>query len=236
MSVDGRQSQLSSSDDSHHNLICPLVSTADVREMRRAWSRRRIPEWKDGRYHHHVASMNVGDPAYAHILQAHQQATPGLGWASPSEMLVQCPVVNASLLPEGVVRARLFVALNVRDNEGVMANLMLQLAHLSKLLHSPQQLFVSVFESNSGDATVQWVQELGRELSALGVPHSLQAGTQAADMGQRLPHEDRIDFLARMRNHAIKPLLHQAAQGVRFDRVVFINDVFFCAYEVKAPL
>lgn len=208
-----------------HPTLWPACVWSDVKQGRRAWSRRRIPEWRDGRYHHHVSGLRLHDPKYQAMLQGQE------AWAQPSEMEVHCPAFNASLLPSELWGLRLFVAMNLRDNEGVMANAITQLRLLASLLPQPQQLFVSVFESNSHDDTPQWVVEMGRELSSLGVAHRLVSGEAAGvGAGRRQGWEDRIDFLARMRNMALSPLLEQEEQ--RFDRVVFINDVFFCAYQV----
>lgn len=44
-------------------------------------------------------------------------------WAAhPSATQVQCPAFNASLLPPRLREQGLYVAANLRDNEGVMAN------------------------------------------------------------------------------------------------------------------
>lgn len=59
---------------------------------------------------------------------------------------------------------------------------------------------MSVYESNSVDATPEWLEELRAELRGLGVPHEVVSG----DEGEaRAPGEDRIAFLARMRNRYV---------------------------------
>lgn len=84
---------------------------------------------------------------------------------------------------------------------------------------------MSVYESNSADATPQWLEELRAELGALGVPHEVVSGGEAE---ARAPGEDRIAFLARMRNRCVRvgirdrmheayvsvhPSKHERAQG-----------------------
>ena len=61
-------------------------------------------------------------------------------------------------------------------------------------------------------------------------PHSDRIKhTVAMKVDKRMPWENRIDFLARERNEAMRPF-YKSSQP--FDNVVFINDVFFCAHEV----
>ena len=182
------------------------------------------------------------------------EAGPGSWAAHPAATRVQCPEFNASRLPPDLWRRGLFVAVNLRDNDGVMANFIRcglvdwflrmeargkakhralelirpsssnhhhhhrhpdddddrQIAHLARLFNAPtgagtgagskaRRLFVSVYESNSQDATPQWLEELRAELQALGVPHAVVSGGERRVDGR----EDRIAFLARMRNRFV---------------------------------
>lgn len=81
-----------------------------------------------------------------------------------------------------------------------------QVAHLARLVggsgtveEDRPRLFVSVYESNSHDATPRWLEELRAELEALGVPHEVVSGS-GGHGDERAEDEDRIAFLARMRN------------------------------------
>ena len=60
----------------------------------------------------------------------------------------------------------------------------------------------------------------------------------------RAEGQDRIDFLAQVRNAALEPLWREAGHngsawgaegGFKADRIVFINDVYFCARDVVSP-
>lgn len=60
----------------------------------------------------------------------------------------------------------------------------------------------------------------------------------------RGPGKDRIEFLAKVRNLALEPLWREAGtngsaavtgEGFRADRIIFINDVYFCARDVVRP-
>lgn len=80
--------------------------------------------WRYGRYHDHVSGMEAGTPAYRDLLQAASDGG-GLSWAeAPAATQVQCPAFNASRLPPELWQQGqgLYLAANLRDNEGVMAN------------------------------------------------------------------------------------------------------------------
>lgn len=86
--------------------------------------------WRYGRYHDHVSGLEPGSPAYRDLLLQAAKGTAsdcgdGLSWAAaPAATQVQCPAFNASRLPAelwGPGRG-VYVAANLRDNEGVMAN------------------------------------------------------------------------------------------------------------------
>jgi alpha-1,3-mannosyltransferase len=59
----------------------------------------------------------------------------------------------------------------------------------------------------------------------------------------RAESQDRIEFLAQMRNAALEPLWKEGSNGsawgneggFKADRIVFINDVYFCARDVVSP-
>lgn len=109
---------------------------------------------------------------------------------------------------------------------------MCALCQLVRSFGDVRRVFVSIYESNSRDSTPQALQALQQSLQALGVPHSIL--THQDD--KRAPGEHRIAFLARMRNKALQPLhdpLHMGNAGGPFQRVVFINDVYFCAWQVS---
>lgn len=84
-----------------------------------------------------------------------------------------------------------------------------QVSHLAQLYGAERRLFVSMYESNSRDATPLWLQELRVELAALGVPHEIVSGGGGEEKGGgggARGAEDRIAFLARMRNRSMRGL------------------------------
>jgi hypothetical protein len=75
-------------------------------------------------------------------------------------------------LPPG----RFMVTLNLNNNQDLLPHLMIQLIHLLGNVDHGTHIFVSVFESGSRDATVQWLIVLKDVLVALRVPHRILAG------------------------------------------------------------
>jgi len=158
--------------------------------------------WAHGRYHDHVTPLQPEDAEYRTLASTHP-------WTAGSVMETHCPSFNASLLPPDIFERKLYIAANLKDNEGIMANLIQQLTLLASLYPDPaSHLFVSIYESNSQDATGRWLRVLQEELEEMGVPSAVVAGGAKRKVGE----EDRIQFLARMRNEAMGPLYRMQQQ------------------------
>lgn len=82
-----------------------------------------------------------------------------------------------------------------------------------------------MYESASLDGTKTYVALLDMLLSLKNVEHRIST----TDM-RRPDTEHRIAYLAKVRNHAMQPL-YDKPHGT-WDRVVFMNDVIFCAEDV----
>lgn len=122
--------------------------------------------------------------------------------ALPARQLLACGW-DASLPPQAPEAggARVFLASNQFDSAAAMPNFILQLLRFAAA--SPRDAFyVSVYESGSKDTTPQWLELLALLLRALDVPHTLVAGGQLL----RGEQDDRIGFLAGVRNAALAPL------------------------------
>mmetsp|Transcript_105005 Transcript_105005/g.182567 ORF Transcript_105005/g.182567 Transcript_105005/m.182567 type:complete len:884 (-) Transcript_105005:24-2675(-) len=101
---------------------------------------------------------------------------------------------------------RLVLALRNTDSAGVVNN-----------------LFISIFESGSSDRTKEQLDKLKAVVQFLGVPNSIvHTDEQSALRGSR----ERIEYLADIRNKALKPL-HNSTKT--YDHVLWVNDVYFCA-------
>lgn len=127
--------------------------------------------------------------------------------------------------PTPNIPRRYFIAMNLHNNLPIIPDLFFQLfrtiAHLG-----PPYVFLSIYENGSTDDTPAHLQTtLVRALDALGVDHSITTSTE-----RRPDNAHRIQYLARVRNRALNPL-HALATGsynLRYDRVLFLNDVLFC--------
>ncbi|KAK9807875.1 hypothetical protein WJX72_011849 [[Myrmecia] bisecta] len=96
---------------------------------------------------------------------------------------------------------------------------------------SPENFFISIYESGD-DQTAKWLELLQELLEKLDVPSLIVTNGLSREDGQ-----DRIAFLADMRNRALAPLFGSdgfwsAKSGWPADKVIFINDVFFCAGDI----
>ena len=152
---------------------------------------------------------SVVDAMVDHMLEDHILEVDGTGGA------------KRSTLP------RVFVAANWHALPGDLAEAWVTqlLALIARL--GRDKVYVSIYESGSAHGVTRVVlAELGRCLSLLGVPHSIVMNDRKKTGGK----EHRIDFLAGVRNKALRPLLQPAGkESGSYDRVLFVNDVLFCA-------
>lgn len=61
----------------------------------------------------------------------------------------------------------------------------------------------------------------------------LRKGRRGRDALPQNSHQNRIEFLAEVRNRAMDPLDNFKDPAQWFDHVVFMNDVMFCAKDIK---
>lgn len=85
----------------------------------------------------------------------------------------------------------------------VTAHLFHELTRLLELL-SPHKTFLSVYESGSTDATSLRLETLAATLNGMEIPHSIVANGIEKHL-----HETRIEFLAKIRNKGLAPLLRE---------------------------
>ncbi|KAJ3089925.1 capsular associated protein [Quaeritorhiza haematococci] len=119
-----------------------------------------------------------------------------------------------------------FIAANFHNNEPVLPDFIAQLLELIAFF-GRDRIFVSVFESGSTDNTRSILRDLDAVLEGLGVPRRIITSDEIRDPGGH-----RIEYLAHARNEAMKPL-YESSTSTRYDRVIFMNDVFYCADDVK---
>lgn len=154
-----------------------------------------------------------------------------------------------SALPPSLRNEKIFIVAIFRNAEGFLRDHWNE--SLLKLVQGLgyDNVFVSVLESASSDDTKGVLRELEEKLNAVGVGNRIVLGMTEEEHLKRLergPVEGeeqddwiftgrnakqgwelrRINHLAKLRNQAMAPLYHEAS-GIRFDRVLWINDVIF---------
>ena len=111
----------------------------------------------------------------------------------------------------------------------------------------PDNVYISIYESGSWDDSKNALRQLDHDLERLGVQRTIVLkDTTHADEISKPPSEEgwidtprgmkelrRIPYLAHLRNLSLKPLMEMALNGVKYDKVLFLNDV---AFTVGAPL
>ncbi|KAJ3079761.1 capsular associated protein [Quaeritorhiza haematococci] len=117
-----------------------------------------------------------------------------------------------------------FIAANFHNNEPVLPHFIAQLLELISFF-GRDRIFVSVFESGSTDNTKPILRDLDAFLEDLGLSKRIITSDEIRD-----PKGHRIEYLAHVRNEAMKPLYESSTH---YDRVIFMNDVFYCADDIK---
>lgn len=111
-----------------------------------------------------------------------------------------------------------------------------------KELQSVQiRVYVSIYESGSADGTKTVLSELKASLGDLKVEHEIklddESHASAIEKSLATPggwvetrygkELRRVSFLADVRNRALEPLDSLTKTGVKFDRILYLNDVVF---------
>ena len=102
----------------------------------------------------------------------------------------------------------------------------------------PDRTFVSIYEEIADQDHREALKQLERNLDMLGVGHSIvfdnrdsireYRHTWAAQGLAVPPRATRyVPYLAEMRNMALRPMIQLALDGVRFDKILFLEDVIF---------
>jgi hypothetical protein len=139
-------------------------------------------------------------------------------------------------------KTRVYIAANHWNDEVILrSHWNKAVADLTKALGT-ENVFVSIFESGSWDGSKDALRELDQELEKLGVQRNItlsytthhkemseadKTGPGWIDTPRRKKELRRIPYLSRLRNHSLWNLEHLFEQGIRFDRVLFLNDVVF---------
>ncbi|KAF2213136.1 glycosyltransferase family 69 protein [Cercospora zeae-maydis SCOH1-5] len=130
-----------------------------------------------------------------------------------------------------------------------------QVVELTKAI-GRENVFLSVYESGSLDDSKGALRELDAHLETAGISRKivLENTTHLEEMEKRPPvgvKKDgwiqtpetegkmelrRIPYLAKLRNLALEPLFELHDKGLKFDKVLFLNDVVFDNHDVQTLL
>ncbi|CAE6476779.1 unnamed protein product [Rhizoctonia solani] len=136
-----------------------------------------------------------------------------------------CPTRADPHYASSLYQKRVFIAINLLQNEELMPTLTRELVALIRVL-GPDRVFVSIYENASMDLTVMHLRLLCQILDALGTPYRVIA--QGLTELQQKENGHRISRLAAVRNAALEPL----SDPSEFDTVLWLNDVFHCHTDV----
>lgn len=144
---------------------------------------------------------------------------------------------------------RIFIASIHWNNEQILrSNWNLAILELVEYF-GPDNVYVSVYESGSWDASKDALRELDRDLESMRVRRTITlsetthkdeiqkpfaAGWIDTPRGRK--ELRRIPYLSKLRNLALKPLRELAAEDVKFDKVLFLNDVVFKVQHTLEPV
>lgn len=151
---------------------------------------------------------------------------------------------------QGSSTKRIFIASIHWNNEAILRSHWNE-AVLRLVGHfGAENVFVSILESGSWDDSKGALKDLDAELERLGVGRKiiLEGTTHADEIGQ-IPVSDgwidtargkrelrRIPYLSRLRNRSLEPLAELAEEGIKFDQVLFLNDVVFTVRTLVSPI
>ncbi|KAL8965455.1 MAG: hypothetical protein Q9183_003845 [Haloplaca sp. 2 TL-2023] len=134
---------------------------------------------------------------------------------------------------------RIFIASIHWNNEAILRSHWNQ-AVINVVKHfGSNNVYVSILESGSWDDSKGALKLLDEELGELAVDRTIVLDkTTHADEIAAVPSSDgwidttrgkkelrRIPYLSRLRNRSLEPLDKLAGKGIKFDRILFLNDV-----------
>ncbi|KAL2040512.1 hypothetical protein N7G274_006491 [Stereocaulon virgatum] len=151
--------------------------------------------------------------------------------------------------PPNVSGQRIFIASIHWNNELILrSNWNLAVLDLVEYFGS-SNVYVSIYESGSWDASKDALRELDRDLESAGVQRTITLSDTThkneiqkpfaagwIDTSRGRKELRRIPYLSKLRNFALKPLRELAAQNVTFEKVLFLNDVVFRTEDVRQLL
>lgn len=148
-------------------------------------------------------------------------------------------------------KERIYIASIHWNNEAVLRSKWIEAVVNTIKVLGPENFYVSVYESGSWDDTKGALRVLNSTLEDLGVQRSIildesthldeiskppgsSQGWIDTSRGKR--ELRRIPYLAKLRNISLKPLADLALRGIKFDKILFLNDVVFTVGCLSSPM
>lgn len=152
-------------------------------------------------------------------------------FAAVVELIFFQPVISSiNNAHQGIHQPRkqfnVFIASNLYNNEKILPSYSQSLKQLVHIIGA-DNAYVSIYESHSQDKTKVLLQQLDYDLSAMHVDRRILSDDRSIRQDIHSPGEDRIDFLAQVRNIAMEPLAANINASRPFTHVLWINDVLF---------
>lgn len=138
-------------------------------------------------------------------------------------------------------KERIYIASIHWNNEAVLRSKWNDAVVDTVKILGPENSYVSVYESGSWDDSKGALRDLNASLETIGAQRTiiLEDSTHLDEIG-KVPGPSgwvdtprgkkelrRIPYLSKLRNISLKPLAELAGQGIKFDKILFLNDVVF---------
>jgi hypothetical protein len=139
---------------------------------------------------------------------------------------------------------KIFIATTHWNTEAVLRSHWNNAIEALVITLGPENVYVSIYESGSWDNTKGALRLLDQKLGALGVERTIilnetthrdeiespPASTGWIDTPRGKKELRRIPYLSTLRNLSLKPLEELAEKGLRFEKILFLNDVVFTVW------
>ncbi|KAL2853885.1 cryptococcal mannosyltransferase 1-domain-containing protein [Aspergillus pseudoustus] len=134
-------------------------------------------------------------------------------------------------------RQRIFIASVIRNNERSLPDgwneAVVELANV----FGSDNIFVSVYETGSSDATKNALRELDKSLETNKIGRRvITSDTGPHDEPSRDHNSGRPPYIPQLRNKSLEPLYDLRGAGAFFDRILFLGSVAFTTQDVLSLL
>ena len=164
-----------------------------------------------------------------------------------SSYIRQAPPPKAELRQK---KERVYIASIHWNNEAVLRSKWNEAVVDTVKALGPENVYVSVYESGSWDDSKGALRVLNATLEQIGVQRSiiLDESTHLDEIA-KVPGSSgwvdtprgkkelrRIPYLSKLRNISLQPLADLAVKGIKFDKILFLNDVVFTVGDLPFEL